>query len=95
MKILVLFLDHEVDGETVECGLTQSMVACLFPSFKKQIKFQHLVSKLREYNSLTLSPVPEEECPQPTPAVPCTSKQVFGVRFNSSWAITYIYFITA
>ncbi len=80
---LSVSLDHEVDGETIEGGLTESMVACLFPSFKKQVKFQQLVSKLKEYSSLiTLSPVPEEECPQLTSSATCTSRQVFGECFN-------------
>ena len=28
-------LDHEVDNETIEVGLTESMVASLFPSLKR------------------------------------------------------------
>uniref|UniRef100_A0AAV2J9D2 Sterile alpha motif domain-containing protein 3-like n=1 Tax=Knipowitschia caucasica TaxID=637954 RepID=A0AAV2J9D2_KNICA len=62
------FRDNDVDGETVDCGLTENMIACLFHgSFKKQVKFSQFVSKLKEpVVTLTLEPVPPEECQQPT-----------------------------
>ncbi|KAJ4942412.1 hypothetical protein JOQ06_012278 [Pogonophryne albipinna] len=59
------FRDNEVDGETVECGLTDTMVSYLFPgSFKKQVKFNKFVQELKDVVTLTLIPVPEEHIEQ-------------------------------
>lgn len=46
--LLFTFSDN-VDGETVDCGLTETMVAYLFQgSFKQQAKFNQFVHKLKE-----------------------------------------------
>ncbi len=69
----VYFLsDNDVDGETVDCGLTETMVSYLFQgSFKKQVKFNQFVCKLKEpVVTLTLEPVPPEECQQSSSAIP-------------------------
>lgn len=58
--------DNDVDGESVECGLTDSMVSYLFPgSFKKQAKFNRFIREQKEMVTLTLEPFPEELCLQP------------------------------
>ncbi|RXN05344.1 sterile alpha motif domain-containing 3-like isoform X1 [Labeo rohita] len=64
--------DNDVDGETVDCGLTETMVSYLFQgSFKKQVKFNQFVCKLKEpVVMLTLEPVPPEECQQSSSAIP-------------------------
>ena len=61
-----------MDGDTVDCGLTESMVAQLFQgSFKKQLKFMEFVSKLKEpVITLTLENVPPEKWQQSTSATP-------------------------
>ncbi|XP_028258477.1 uncharacterized protein LOC114433895 isoform X4 [Parambassis ranga] len=61
------FRDNEVDGETIECGLTDNMIAFLFSgSFKKQAKFNKFVKELKDdVVTLTLQPVPEEFYVQP------------------------------
>ncbi len=61
---LLSLSDNDVDGETVDCGLTETMVAYLFKGyFKKQAKFNQFVCKLKEtVVTLTLEPVPPEEC---------------------------------
>ncbi|KAL0161416.1 hypothetical protein M9458_045141, partial [Cirrhinus mrigala] len=63
---------NDVDGETVDCGLTETMVSYLFQgSFKKQVKFNQFVCKLKEpVVTLTLEPVPPEECQQSSSAIP-------------------------
>ncbi|RXN12737.1 sterile alpha motif domain-containing 3-like isoform X1 [Labeo rohita] len=65
-------VDNDVDGETVDCGLTETMVSYLFQgSFKKQVKFNQFVCKLKEpVVTLTLEPVPPEECQQSSSAIP-------------------------
>ncbi|XP_040913813.1 uncharacterized protein LOC121194815 isoform X1 [Toxotes jaculatrix] len=71
------FRDNDVDGETVDCGLTEAMVGYLFDgSFKKQLKFQQFVRQYKEGEVVvTLEPVPVEVyCqstaqPQPLPSV--------------------------
>ncbi len=69
---LLSLSDNDVDGETVDCGLTETMVAYLFKgSFKKQAKFNQFVCKLKEtVVTLTLEPVPPEECQQSSSAIP-------------------------
>ncbi|XP_036960726.1 uncharacterized protein LOC119023134 isoform X8 [Acanthopagrus latus] len=54
--------ENDVDGETVDCGLTESMVGYLFDgSFKKQIKFQQFVWQYKEGETIiTLQQVPLE-----------------------------------
>ncbi|XP_030292943.1 sterile alpha motif domain-containing protein 3 isoform X2 [Sparus aurata] len=56
------FRENDVDGETVDCGLTESMVGYLFDgSFKKQIKFQQFVRQYKEAETIiTLQQVPLE-----------------------------------
>uniref|UniRef100_A0A8C6S6A6 Sterile alpha motif domain-containing protein 3-like n=1 Tax=Neogobius melanostomus TaxID=47308 RepID=A0A8C6S6A6_9GOBI len=56
------FRENEVDGETIDCGLTENMIAFLFQgSFKKQLKFNQFVNSLKEtVFTLTLEPVPPE-----------------------------------
>lgn len=51
-----------MDGETIDCGLTENMIAFLFQgSFKKQLKFNQFVNSLKEtVFTLTLEPVPPE-----------------------------------
>ncbi len=50
-----------MDGETVEIGLTESMISFLFEgSFKKQAKFHRFVQQIKETVTLTLEPVPVE-----------------------------------
>ena len=51
-----------MDGETVDCGLTEAMIGYLFDgSFKKQIKFQQYVRQYKEGETIiTLQPVPVE-----------------------------------
>ncbi|XP_040893379.1 uncharacterized protein LOC121181521 isoform X3 [Toxotes jaculatrix] len=71
------FRDNDVDGETVDCGLTEAMVGYLFDgSFKKQLKFQQFVRQYKEGEVVvTLEPVPVEVyCqstaqPQPLPSI--------------------------
>lgn len=54
--------DNDVDGETVECGLTDRMVSYLFSgSFKKQAKFNRFIQEQKEVVTLT----PEELYLQP------------------------------
>ncbi|XP_028258482.1 uncharacterized protein LOC114433896 [Parambassis ranga] len=64
---IVACLYNEVDGETIECGLTDNMIAFLFSgSFKKQAKFNKFVKELKDdVVTLTLQPVPEEFYVQP------------------------------
>ncbi|XP_076745707.1 sterile alpha motif domain-containing protein 3-like isoform X2 [Maylandia zebra] len=51
------FRDNDVDGETVDCGLTETMVAYLFDkSFKKQLKFRNFTNRYKEV-IITLQPV--------------------------------------
>ncbi|KAJ8397466.1 hypothetical protein AAFF_G00437420 [Aldrovandia affinis] len=51
------FKDNDVDGETIWCGLTESMVAELFSgSFKKQSKFIQLMKKWKEPSPSASSP---------------------------------------
>nr|XP_054596186.1 uncharacterized protein LOC129163276 [Nothobranchius furzeri] len=51
------FRDNDVDGETVDCGLTETMVAYLFDkSFKKQLKFRDFTNRYKEV-IITLQPV--------------------------------------
>ncbi|XP_056608380.1 sterile alpha motif domain-containing protein 3-like isoform X2 [Triplophysa dalaica] len=54
------FLENDIDGETVDCGLTEAMVGYLFDgSFKKQIKFQQFVRQYKEAETIViLEPVP-------------------------------------
>ncbi|XP_048057958.1 uncharacterized protein LOC125275228 isoform X2 [Megalobrama amblycephala] len=55
------FEDNDVDGETVDIGLTESMVSFLFEgSFKKQAKFHRFVQQMKEMVTLTLEAVPAE-----------------------------------
>ncbi|KAG9281440.1 sterile alpha motif domain-containing protein 3-like [Astyanax mexicanus] len=43
------FRENDVDGETVDCGLTEAMIAYLFDkSFKKLLKFRDFVSQHKE-----------------------------------------------
>ncbi|XP_051253923.1 sterile alpha motif domain-containing protein 3-like isoform X2 [Dicentrarchus labrax] len=61
------FRDNEVDGETLEYGLTDNMVSYLFPgSFKKQVKFNKFIQELKDVVTLTLEQVPEECIEQPS-----------------------------
>ncbi|XP_049430059.1 uncharacterized protein LOC125887354 [Epinephelus fuscoguttatus] len=66
------FRENDVDGETVDCGLTEAMVGYLFDgSFKKQIKFQQFVHQYKEGETIiTLEPVPVQSTaelqPQPS-----------------------------
>lgn len=54
-------LDNDVDGETVDIGLTESMISFLFEgSFKKQAKFHRFIQLMKETVTLTLEPVPVE-----------------------------------
>ncbi|XP_046692711.1 uncharacterized protein LOC124377327 [Silurus meridionalis] len=58
---LFYVIDNDVDGETVDIGLTESMVSFLFEgSFKKQAKFHRFVQQMKEMVTLTLEPVPAE-----------------------------------
>ncbi|KAL3980313.1 C-C chemokine receptor type 5 [Sarotherodon galilaeus] len=51
------FRDNDVDGETVDCGLTETMVAYLFDkSFKKQLKFRDFTNRYKDV-IITLQPV--------------------------------------
>ncbi|KAK2817756.1 hypothetical protein Q7C36_021689 [Tachysurus vachellii] len=54
------FRENDVDGETVDCGLTEAMVGYLFDgSFKKQLKFQQFVRHYKENETIVvLEPVP-------------------------------------
>ncbi|XP_055073995.2 sterile alpha motif domain-containing protein 3-like [Misgurnus anguillicaudatus] len=55
------FRENEVDGETIDCGLTENMVSYLFEgSFKKQAKFNKFVREMKEVVTITLEPVPAE-----------------------------------
>ncbi|KAF7688560.1 hypothetical protein HF521_013367 [Silurus meridionalis] len=56
------FREKDVDGETVDCGLTEAMVGYLFDgSFKKQLKFQQFVRHYKENETIVvLEPVPVE-----------------------------------
>ncbi|XP_058627072.1 uncharacterized protein LOC131537553 isoform X2 [Onychostoma macrolepis] len=80
------FRDNDVDGETVDCGLTETMVAYLFQgSFKKQAKFNQFVCKLKEtVVTLTLEPVPPEECQQSCSTIP---RNGANVRMPASFDI--------
>ncbi len=50
-----------MDGETVDIGLTESMISFLFEgSFKKQATFHRFVQQIKETVTLTLEPVPVE-----------------------------------
>lgn len=59
----IYLADNEVDGDTVDCGLTETMVAYLFQgSFKKQVKFNQFVSRMKESSvTLTLQTVSPED----------------------------------
>lgn len=47
--LALVFLENEVDGETVDRGLTESMIAYLFEkSFKKQLKFRDFVQQNKQ-----------------------------------------------
>uniref|UniRef100_A0AAV2KFF3 Sterile alpha motif domain-containing protein 3-like n=1 Tax=Knipowitschia caucasica TaxID=637954 RepID=A0AAV2KFF3_KNICA len=56
------FREHEVDGEALECGLTDTMVSSLFSSFKKQAQFLQFIRR-NKIISITLEPVPEYDQP--------------------------------
>ena len=44
---MCVFSENDVDGETVDCGLTEAMIGYLFDgSFKKQVNFQQFVRQL-------------------------------------------------
>ncbi|XP_023652385.1 sterile alpha motif domain-containing protein 3-like [Paramormyrops kingsleyae] len=58
------FIENEVDGETVDHGLTEAMIAYLFEkSFKKQLKFRDFVQQNKEvsFNLEVLPPSPAVE----------------------------------
>ncbi|XP_053337594.1 uncharacterized protein LOC128509780 [Clarias gariepinus] len=58
---------EKVNGKTIECGLTETMISYLFQgSFKKQAsnKFNKFVHKLKEVVTITLEPVPLESYQQ-------------------------------
>ncbi|GAA6072918.1 uncharacterized protein LOC121180247 isoform X3 [Tachysurus ichikawai] len=54
------FRENDIEGETVDCGLTEAMVGYLFDgSFKKQLKFQQFVCHYKENETIVvLEPVP-------------------------------------
>nr|XP_040047866.1 uncharacterized protein LOC120828380 isoform X2 [Gasterosteus aculeatus aculeatus] len=55
------FRDNDVDGETVDCGLTENMIAYLFDkSFKKQLKFRDFTHRNKEV-TVTLEVVNPEQ----------------------------------
>lgn len=57
-----------MDGETVDIGLTESVVSFLFEgSLKKQEKFHQFVQQMKEMVTLTLEPV-HAECHLPSSA---------------------------
>lgn len=57
-----MWSENDVDGETVDCGLTEAMVGYLFDgSFKKQLIFQQFVRQYKENGTIVgLEPVPLE-----------------------------------
>lgn len=61
--LLYFFSDNDVDGDTVDFGLTETMVGQLFQgSFKKQLKFMQFVSERKNPEPvITLETVPPEE----------------------------------
>lgn len=61
-----LISDNDVDGETVDSGLTENMIAYLFDkSFKKQLKFRDFTHRYKEI-TLTLESVnPEQQTCEP------------------------------
>lgn len=55
-------LDNDVDGEAMAFGLTETMVAQLFGSFKKQAKFLQFIRELKDPEptvTLTLEALPD------------------------------------
>uniref|UniRef100_A0A9J8B605 Sterile alpha motif domain-containing protein 3-like n=1 Tax=Cyprinus carpio carpio TaxID=630221 RepID=A0A9J8B605_CYPCA len=59
------FRENDVDGETIECGLTENMISYLFQgSFKKQAKFNKFVHEMKEVVTITLETVPAESYQQ-------------------------------
>ncbi|KAM4526382.1 uncharacterized protein V3H82_000810 [Fundulus diaphanus] len=81
------FRDNDVDGDTVDCGLTKSMIAVLFQgSYKKQLKFNQFLSKQKEsVISITLEPVSPEEWQQGTSSA--SSSLVTSVGLPSTFGI--------
>ncbi|CAL9689754.1 unnamed protein product [Knipowitschia caucasica] len=71
------FRENDVDGETIDCGLTEAMVASLFHgSFKKQVKFHQFVRQYKEAETwITLEPVPAPTT-LPCPPSPDTSREL-------------------
>ena len=66
LSSLSILPDNDVDGETLECGMTDNMISYIFSgSFKKQAKFSKFVRELKDVVILTLEPVPEEFYVQP------------------------------
>ena len=63
----IAFCHWTIAGETVDCGLTENMIAYLFQgSFKKQLKFNQFVNSCKEtVFTLTLEPVPPENVHPP------------------------------
>ncbi|CAL9685462.1 unnamed protein product [Knipowitschia caucasica] len=70
------FRENEVDGETVDCGLTEHMIAYLFQgSFKKQLKFNQFINSLKEtVFTLSLEPVTPEVEPEVQQSLSVTSR---------------------
>lgn len=66
--------DNDVDGETVDCGLTESMIANLFDkSFKKQLKFRDFTHRYKEV-ILTLEAVNPKQQTCEAPVSPANQR---------------------
>lgn len=66
--------DNDVDGETVDCGLTESMIAYLFDMpFKKQLKFRDFTYRYKEV-ILTLQAVNPEQNISEAPVSPANQR---------------------
>ena len=58
----LFFLDNDVDGVTLDCGLTEAMIAYLFDqSFKKQLKFRDFLCQNKEVTLNLEEVTPEVE----------------------------------
>lgn len=85
--VITYFSDNDVDGDTVECGMTETMIGLLFQgSFKKQLKFMQFVSQMKKPDpviTLTLKSVPPDEYQLPA-STSATPRQVhFADQFES------------
>ena len=62
-SLFIYISDNDVDGETVDCGLTENMIAYLFDkSFKKQLKFRDFTHHYKVTLTLELVKPEQQTC---------------------------------